>query len=74
MLSDFGMPEDAFFTALISFNIVFELGQLTILALAYLTIGIWFGKKAFYRNLVVIPASLFITAVGLMWTWERLSF
>lgn len=74
MLSDFGMPEDAFLTALISFNIGVELGQLAVLAIAYLTVGFWFGKKDFYRNVIVIPGSLLISVVGLMWTWQRLSF
>ncbi len=74
MLSDFGMPEDAFLTALISFNVGVELGQLAVLAIAYLTVGFWFGNKDFYRNVIVIPGSLLIGVVGLIWTWQRLSF
>jgi hydrogenase/urease accessory protein HupE len=74
MLSDFGMPDDAFFTALIGFNVGVELGQLAILAVAYLTVGLWFGKRPDYRQLVVVPGSLLIALVGLAWTWSRLSF
>lgn len=73
MLADFGMPDDAFFTALIGFNIGVELGQLAVVGLAFLTVGLWLGKKPYYRRLVVIPGSLLITVVGLYWTWERLS-
>ncbi len=72
MLADFGMPENAFATALISFNVGVELGQLAVVALAFLTVGLWFGNRPDYRRLVVIPGSLLIAAVGLYWTWQRL--
>jgi hydrogenase/urease accessory protein HupE len=73
MLAEFGMPDNAFFTALLSFNIGVEIGQLTVVSVAFLTIGLWFGNKPYYRNLIVIPGSLMITLVGLYWTWERVS-
>jgi len=72
MLADFGMPANAFATALIAFNVGVELGQLAVVALAFLTVGLWFGRRPDYRRLVVIPGSLLIAAVGLYWTWERL--
>ena len=72
MLADFGMPENAFATALIAFNVGVELGQLVVVALAFLTVGLWFGERPYYRRLVVIPGSLLIAAVGLYWTWQRL--
>jgi len=74
MLADFGMPDDAFATALISFNIGVELGQLTIIALAFIAVGYWFRYKTWYRKVIVIPASLFISAVGLYWTYDRIVF
>jgi len=73
MLADFGMPDHAFFTALISFNLGVEGGQLAVVALAFLAVGLWFGKKPYYRQRIVVPGSLLIAAVGLYWTWERLS-
>ncbi|MGB5454066.1 MAG: HupE/UreJ family protein [Sedimenticolaceae bacterium] len=73
MLAEFGMPDNAFFTALVSFNVGVEIGQLTVVAIAFLTIGLWFGNKPYYRNMIVIPGSLMITLVGLYWTWQRLS-
>ena len=72
MLSDFGMPDRAFATALISFNVGVEGGQLAVIGLAYLSIGLWFGTRPYYRSLVAIPGSLVISAVGLYWTWQRL--
>jgi len=73
MLADFGMPEDAFLTALVSFNVGVELGQLAVVGLAFLAVGFWLGDKPYYRRLVVIPGSLLIALIGLYWTWERLS-
>ena len=73
VLADFGMPERAFATALIAFNIGVELGQLVVVALGYLALGIWFGRRPDYRRWVVIPGSLSIAMIGLYWTWERLS-
>lgn len=73
MLADFGMPDDAFATALIAFNVGVELGQLTVILGAYLAVGLWFGNKPYYRRWFVIPGSLMITAVGLYWAWERIS-
>lgn len=73
-LADFGMPDDAFATALISFNIGVELGQIAIIGLCLLAFGLWFRNRGWYRNLFVIPASLFIAAVGLFWTFDRLEW
>ena len=72
MLADFGMPEGAFATALISFNIGVELGQLAILTGAFLLIGIWFGKRSWYKPLVVYPASAFIALLAFYWFLDRL--
>lgn len=71
-LSDFGMPDHAFLTALISFNIGVEFGQLAVLAAAFLTIGLWFRSKDWYYKAVVVPASLSIGVVGLIWFVDRL--
>lgn len=72
MLKDFGMPDHAFFTALFSFNAGVELGQLAIIALAFLAVGLWFANRAWYRQVVVVSGSLAIAAVGLYWTYDRI--
>ena len=72
VLADFGMPANAFMTALISFNVGVELGQLAVIFLAFLTVGMWFGKKTWYRPVIVIPCSLLIAVTGLYWTWDRI--
>jgi ABC-type uncharacterized transport system permease subunit len=58
---------------LISFNIGVEGGQLAVIGLAWLALGVWFGQRPYYRRLIVVPGSLAIAAVGLYWAWERLS-
>ncbi len=73
-LKDFGMPDEAFMTALISFNVGVELGQLAVIAIAYFGVAIWFRKSEYYRKFVVIPVSLMISAVALYWTVERLNW
>lgn len=74
VLSDFGMPDDDFMTALISFNVGVELGQVSIIMLAFLAVGLWFRHSPWYRTLVIIPGSLVISLVGLYWTWDRIVF
>jgi hypothetical protein len=71
VLSDFGLPDDAFMTALISFNVGVELGQLAVILAAFLAISVWLRHKLWYRKVVVIPASLIIAMTGLYWAFDR---
>lgn len=71
VLGDFGIDTSRFAAALVGFNIGVELGQLAVITLAFLAVGLWFGKKHYYRNFIAIPASLAIAAVGAFWTFER---
>ncbi|WP_375265097.1 HupE/UreJ family protein [Planktotalea sp.] len=71
VLGEFGLPAGQFVAALIGFNVGVELGQLTVIALAFLAVGYWFGSKEWYRQRIAIPASLVIAAVGAYWFVER---
>jgi hydrogenase/urease accessory protein HupE len=71
VLEEVGLPHGQFMPALVSFNIGVELGQLAVIAIAYLVIGIWARHKTWYRSRVVIPASATIATVGLFWTVQR---
>lgn len=71
-LSDFGMPKDDFITALVSFNIGVELGQLAVISTAFLALRIWFKDEKRYRSMIVIPLSAIISLIGLYWTFERI--
>lgn len=70
VLGDFGIAQGRFIEALIGFNIGVELGQLAVIAIAFLIVG-WFMRKDWYRAVIVIPASLVIAAIGAWWVVER---
>lgn len=70
MLNAIGLPTQEFFTALIAFNVGVELGQLTVLGLAFLACAA-FLERAFYRRWIQIPASLAISAIALFWLYQR---
>ena len=78
VLTDFGMPENDFATALISFNIGVEIAQLAIILIAYLLLGYGLRRHLAddqqYRKVVVIPGSLIIALIGLYWTYDRIIF
>ena len=70
VLRDLGLPREEFLTALVTFNLGVEGGQLTVIALALAAVGA-FMNKGWYRQRVVIPASIAIAATGLYWTLVR---
>jgi hypothetical protein len=72
VLRELGLPRDEFLTALLTFNLGVEGGQLTVIAGAML-LTTPFMKKGWYRQRVVIPASMLIAAVGVYWFVIRLS-
>ena len=71
VLQDFGLPADQFVPALIGFNIGVEIGQLTTIAIAFLAVGLWFGRKSWYRARIAVPASAIIGLIGAYWVVER---
>jgi hypothetical protein len=71
VLRELGLPRSEFLTALLTFNLGVEGGQLTIIATALLATARVRGAPWFHQRLVV-PASLAISAVGLYWTITRL--
>ncbi len=74
VLQEFGMPDDAFLTALISFNIGVEIGQLAIILMAFAAVGVWCRHRQWYRTVIIIPGSAVIALTGLYWTFERMPF
>jgi hypothetical protein len=73
-LGQLGLPQNHYFMALIMFNLGVELGQITIILLAFLLIGKWFGKKPYYRKYIVIPISIIIALTASFWTIQRIFF
>lgn len=70
VLTDLGLPRGEFLTALLSFNLGVEAGQLTVIGLAFVVL-VWYRHHAWYRTRIVVPASLAIASVGVYWTIAR---
>jgi hydrogenase/urease accessory protein HupE len=68
-----GLPRSEFLTALVTFNVGVECGQLAVILLAFLAIASWARRESWYRSRVVVPASLAIAAAGLWWTVQRIA-
>ena len=74
VLSQLGLPRSEFLpTALLCFNAGVELGQLTVIPVAFLLIGLPFRNKPWYRRRIVIPGFLAIAAIGLFWFVQRVT-
>ncbi len=70
VLGELGLPDRDRLMALVTFNAGVELGQLAVLLVAFAAVG-WLRDRSWYRQRVVVPASLAIAAMGLFWAVER---
>jgi len=73
-LGQLGLPQNAYLLSLVMFNVGVELGQITIILLAFILIGKWFGNKPYYRKYIVIPLSIMIAITAAFWTVQRLIY
>ena len=73
-LGQMGLPQNAYLLSLVMFNVGVELGQLTIILLAYFIIAKRFENKNYYRKAIVIPLSVVIAMVAGFWTIQRILF
>ena len=72
VLRDLGLPRPAFLTALVTFNVGVEAGQLSVIAVAFMLCAYWQRRdRIAYRRFIVVPASFAIAIVGLFWTVQR---
>ncbi len=71
VLQELGLPRAQAAYALISFNIGVELGQLAVIVAIYTVVVSWTKQRAWFRPRVVVPASLAIAAMGVIWTVQR---
>lgn len=70
VLRELGLPRSEFLTALLTFNLGVEGGQLTVIGLALLCV-VWYGRREWYHRRVVVPASAAIAGIGIYWTIVR---
>ena len=73
-LGQLGLPQNAYLLSLIMFNVGVELGQMTVILLAYFLLAKWFGNKPYYRKRIVIPLSAIIALIAGFWTVQRIFF
>lgn len=71
-LRDLRLPASEFVPALLGFNAGVELGQLAVIGAAWGLVGRRFAGRPWYRQRIVLPASLGIACMGLMWAVQRL--
>ena len=72
-LAELGGGQANVLARLVGFVIGVEIGLLTVIAVAWLTLGLWFGAKPWYRRAIATPASLMIAAIGVWWFIERVA-
>ena len=70
VLTGLGLPRAEFVTALLTFNVGVEAGQLAVIAAAFAAVTSIRGRP-WYRPRVVVPLSVAIAGMGLFWTVER---
>ena len=73
VLTDLGLPRTEFVTALATFNVGVEAGQLAVIAAAFLLVGKWWGARDWYRARIAVPASIAIACAALYWTIDRIT-
>lgn len=71
-LSELGVPDDHFVTALVGFNVGVELGQLTFGLVVFFVLHMLISKK-YFKKFVYIPGNILVAMAGIYWLVERLS-
>jgi hypothetical protein len=70
VLSDVGLPESQYALSLISFNVGVELGQLSVIAIAFLCLAPVM-KKSWYQSRLVKTLNITIAIIATYWLIER---
>jgi hydrogenase/urease accessory protein HupE len=71
-LKELGLPRAEFVTALVTFNVGVEAGQLAVIGAAFVLVGWYCADRVWYRSRVVVPASIAIACTAVYWTVQRL--
>jgi len=73
-LKELGLPRSEFVTALLTFNLGVEAGQVAVIGATFMLVSWHCANRAWYRSRVVVPMSTGIAFTAVYWTVERLSF
>ncbi len=71
VLGELGLPRGRLVTGLLTFNAGVEMGQLTVLAVAFLVFGLW-RRRPDYRRIITVPGSVMLAIAGSAWFVGRL--
>ena len=71
LLTQYGLPKSNFISLLLAFNVGVELGQLSVLLIAFILVRIIL-RNSQNKNQFKIPASLTIGSIGLFWFIESI--
>jgi hydrogenase/urease accessory protein HupE len=71
-LKELGLPRSEFVTALLTFNLGVEAGQLAVIGAGFLLVGWHCANRPWYRSRIVVPASMIIACTAVYWTIVRL--
>ncbi len=71
VLTEVGLPDSQYLVSLIAFNIGVELGQLTVIALAFICL-LPFSVKVWYQKKLVLALNVAIAVIATYWLIERL--
>ena len=72
-LRELGVPGSEFVTALLTFNVGVEAGQLAVIGAAFALVGRQYADCGWYRSRIVLPGSALIACTAAYWTLQRLS-
>ncbi len=72
-LSEIPFPKHDFLLALLGFNVGVDIGQLFVIAVAFMLVG-WFRHRPWFRSRIAIPCSVVIAATGLFWAIQRILY
>ena len=72
VLRELGLPRSEALTGLVAFNVGVELGQLAVIATVWLLVLRWTQEQTWYRRRVLVPVSVGIAVMGLVWVFERI--
>ena len=71
VLNNYGLPNENFISLLLSFNVGVELGQISVLIIAFLLLKLFFKKKWNSKKLRLFM-SICIGVIGAFWVIERI--
>lgn len=70
--NEIGLPQHNFVFALFAFNVGVEIGQITVILVAFIGFVYWCKDKSWYKNKIVYPISTLIGSIALVMAINRL--